>query len=141
MKTTVSLLVLCGGIALWTYILALYPALAKNEQYLAFTVDSSRPIASGFQTSVSPHKKYIWSTEVTASNGSGEFGFYIDEFDTNGTWISGQWKGSLSTSIHKTFTFTYIPSSEQVASAAPQYYIKKGSSFSVAIESPSIQEN
>ncbi len=141
MKFIPSLVVLCGGIALWTYIIALYPAFAKNDQYMAFTVDTTRPIASGLQVAVDPKKKYHWSTVVKTTNGSGEFGFYIDEFDMNGTWISGQWKGSISEATADTFTYTYTPSSEQVVSAAPQYYIKRGSSFAVSIESLSLLAN
>src|SRR5690606_39006649 len=41
----------------------------------------------------STNASYIWKQQVESQHTSGEFGFYIDEYNAQGEWISGQWLG------------------------------------------------
>src|SRR5438105_4929128 len=50
----------------------------------------------------------------------GSLSYYIDEYDTNGNWISGQYKQGVSFPWPQTAGFTYSPSSNNVASASLQ---------------------
>jgi hypothetical protein len=59
---------------------------------------------------------------VTART-SGEVGFYVDEYDAAGTWISGQYKlGDPSTGVMNV-NLTYSPSTAAVASASLQVIV------------------
>src|SRR6185312_8364696 len=55
---------------------------------------------------------------------SGEVGFYIDEYDANGNWISGQWKAAENSSFVEDMNFTYKPTSAAVSKASLQIYTK-----------------
>jgi peptidoglycan/xylan/chitin deacetylase (PgdA/CDA1 family) len=78
---------------------------------------------------------YTWKTYLTATTLTGEFGFYIDEYDTNGTWISGQWKGLVSAPETGTKQFSYIPSSANVAKIGLQYYLIGGGTANMYLDS------
>ncbi|MFI7583246.1 polysaccharide deacetylase family protein [Kocuria sp. M1N1S27] len=54
---------------------------------------------------------------------TGEVGWYIDEFDTDGNWISGQWKLASSSPGVSEVDLTYSPSSADVATASLQLYV------------------
>jgi peptidoglycan/xylan/chitin deacetylase (PgdA/CDA1 family) len=49
-----------------------------------------------------------------------EVGFYIDEYDNNGNWISGQYKKTISNNQIKDLSVAYQPSSASVLSARLQ---------------------
>lgn len=51
---------------------------------------------------------------------SGQIGFYIDEYNANGQWISGQWKTGESNPFVEDMNFTYTPSSPSVSTASLQ---------------------
>ena len=51
---------------------------------------------------------------------SGEVGFYIDEYDTSGNWISGQYKTGARAVGANTTSFSYTPTSSNVAKASLQ---------------------
>jgi hypothetical protein len=53
----------------------------------------------------------------------GEVGFYVDEYDANGNWISGQWKTSVTTLGAREVIFTYTPSSLNVKKASLQVIV------------------
>ena len=74
--------------------------------------------------SVDPSKQYSLSTYVNlkAITG-GEIGFYIDEYDANGNWISGQYKTGDHTLGIGTVNFSYTPSSASVSKASLQIII------------------
>lgn len=59
---------------------------------------------------------------------SGELGFYIDEYDQNGNWVSGQWLGMSTLNFVIDESFAYKPSSSNVSHAAIQVYLTGGSS-------------
>lgn len=65
---------------------------------------------------------------------SGEIGYYIDEHNTNGDWISGQWKGSKTALTVGDQIFTYVPTSAQVASARLQIYVTAGSGIQAYVD-------
>jgi len=54
---------------------------------------------------------------------SGEVGFYIDEYNQAGDWISGQYKTKEVNPFVEDLNFTYTPSSSQVASASLQVIV------------------
>jgi hypothetical protein len=54
---------------------------------------------------------------------AGEVGWYIDEYDANGNWISGQWKLANTTTGVSDVDLTYSPSSANVAKASVQVYV------------------
>ncbi len=58
---------------------------------------------------------------------AGELGFYVDEYDTDGNWISGQWLGAAVLDQAGTYTFLYTPTSTSVISASLQVYLTAGS--------------
>ena len=65
---------------------------------------------------------------------SGEVGFYIDEYDQGGNWISGKWLGGFTNKnvIDKAYTFT--PTLESVKSIALQVYMTASSRGHVFID-------
>lgn len=78
---------------------------------------------------------YHWTQYINTLNGVGEFGFYIDEYDANGNWISGQWKGMIITMFTGVKDITYIPTSPQVHSIGLQYYVVPDSTFNLYLDS------
>jgi peptidoglycan/xylan/chitin deacetylase (PgdA/CDA1 family) len=54
---------------------------------------------------------------------SGEVGFYIDEYDANGNWISGKYITGARSVGTSTVSFTYTPTSTNVASASLQFIL------------------
>lgn len=61
-------------------------------------------------------KNYLSVQAIT----SGEVGFYIDEYDANGNWISGQYKTAERSVFTENLNFNYIPSSATVTRARLQ---------------------
>ena len=79
-----------------------------------------------------PGSTYSFKAFVnTLGETAGEFGFYIDEYDTNGNWISGQWLGAVWLPTVSYFTATYTPSSNAVNSFKIQTYFSGNSSGKV----------
>ena len=81
---------------------------------------------------------YIWSQQIQSQHTSGEFGFYIDEYDDNGNWISGQWLGLASYGSTGEISHIYKPTSSQVASINIQYYLMPNSDGQVFIDNVSL---
>jgi hypothetical protein len=50
-------------------------------------------------------------------------GWYIDEYDVNGNWISGQWKLASTTLGASNVYLSYSPSTTNVAKASLQVYV------------------
>ena len=80
-------------------------------------------------------KTYSWTQFVTNLAGTGEFGFYIDEYNAAGTWVSGQWKGMIAGPFTGTQTFTYVPTSAAVTQVRLQYYTTPNSTFNLYVDS------
>jgi hypothetical protein len=58
---------------------------------------------------------------------TGEVGYYIDEYDSRGRWISGQWKKTEKNAFVENINIVYKPSSPAVKHARLQVYITPGS--------------
>lgn len=81
---------------------------------------------------------YVWKTYINALSLSGEFGFYIDEYDANGNWISGQWKGAIYGPFTQVAGFTYTPTSTNVTQIGLQYYVVGGTTVNLFMDSVSL---
>lgn len=83
------------------------------------------------KVSVTPIKSYdltSYANLLTLTAGSGgELGFYIDEYDSGGNWVSGQYKYGMRTTGSGNVEFKYTPSSSSVASASLQVILVGGS--------------
>jgi len=75
-------------------------------------------------------KSYLNLTART----SGELGYYIDEYDAGGNWISGKWVLSLATPTVKDVNFTYTPSSANVKKASLQLYVTGNSGIKAYVD-------
>jgi hypothetical protein len=81
---------------------------------------------------VNPVKSYnlISYVNLQQVSGGGEVGFFIDEYDSAGNWISGQYKTGVRGVSASDVNFTYKPSSTNVASASLQVIVTANSSIS-----------
>lgn len=75
-------------------------------------------------------KNYVNVQRIT----SGELGFYIDEYDINGNWISGQYKGAERSVFVENFNFGYTPSSSRVATARLQVFATANSGITAFLD-------
>lgn len=74
--------------------------------------------------SVSNTDKYMIKSFLNVDQyTSGEMGYYMDEYDANGNWISGQWIGAQYAKTTRNVNFTYTPSSAAVKKASLQVYV------------------
>ncbi|HMS22675.1 MAG TPA: polysaccharide deacetylase family protein [Candidatus Levybacteria bacterium] len=85
--------------------------------------------------------QYSWSQYLKTANLTGEFGFYIDEYDTAGNWISGQWKGMINTIFDGLKTFVYTPTGALVNKIRLQYYLVPNSTGDTTLDSVSLLDN
>ncbi|QHK19613.1 polysaccharide deacetylase family protein [Pseudarthrobacter psychrotolerans] len=70
---------------------------------------------------VSPTSSYVFKAFLNvAAITTGEVGFYVDEYNSAGTWISGQFRKVENTRWVESMNFTYTPTSTNVASASLQ---------------------
>ncbi len=65
---------------------------------------------------------------------SGEMGYYIDEYDANGNWVSGKWVKAETTPFVKEESFTYTPSSANVKQAGLQVYADANSGITAYVD-------
>lgn len=80
-------------------------------------------------------EKYLFEAFVnTISLKSGEVGFYIDEYDVDGNWISGQWLGMVSPKQVRIFTCMYEPTSSSVKTISVQTYLTAKSNGKVYLD-------
>ncbi len=80
-------------------------------------------------------KSYSWQQYVNLQYTSGEFGFYIDEYDASGNWISGQWKGLIGSTFSGNKSISYTPTNSNVNKIGLQYYVTPGSNLTLYIDS------
>jgi hypothetical protein len=72
---------------------------------------------------VSPTTNYLFKAFLNvATVSSGEVGFYVDEYNSAGQWISGQFRKRENSRWVESMNFTYTPSSTNVASASLQIW-------------------
>ena len=73
---------------------------------------------------VSPTTNYMFKAFLNvASITTGEVGFYVDEYNSAGQWISGQFRNRENTRWVASMNVSYTPSSANVASASLQIYV------------------
>ena len=75
------------------------------------------------QVGVTPGNYTISAYLNIKNRTGGEVGWYIDEYDANGNWISGQWKLASTVVGVSNVDLTYSPSSTSVAKASLQVYV------------------
>ncbi|HTE22215.1 MAG TPA: polysaccharide deacetylase family protein [Candidatus Limnocylindria bacterium] len=84
---------------------------------------------------IDPTRRYWLSAYVnTVTRTSGEVAFYVDEYDTAGNWISGQYKQALTVPEFKDASFIYQPTSAQVKKASVQVIVTAGSGITTYID-------
>ena len=78
------------------------------------------------KVTVDPSTTYLFKNflNVTKHTGAaGSVGFYIDEYDANGNWVSGQWKTGEPGTFVENMNFTYKPTSTAVSKASLQVIV------------------
>ena len=87
------------------------------------------------KTAVDSTKSYTLTTYLNIQTlTSGEVAFYMDEYDSGGNWISGQYKTGVSTLGARNVSFTYIPSSANVKSASLQVIVVGNSGITAYVD-------
>jgi hypothetical protein len=79
------------------------------------------------QVNVTPGTYNISAYLNIKNRTAGEVGWYIDEYDANGNWISGQWKLASTALGASNIDLTYSPSTTSVAKASLQVYVNGNS--------------
>jgi peptidoglycan/xylan/chitin deacetylase (PgdA/CDA1 family) len=103
-----------------------YPSPSKS---VAFSAAGSNAHLFSPSVAVNSSNAYILKSFVNLSSiASGSVGYYIDEYDSNGNWISGQYKLNVSFAWTQTAGFEYKPTSAGVASARLQVILPANSS-------------
>ncbi|MFN7088735.1 MAG: hypothetical protein ACK4NX_02900, partial [Candidatus Paceibacteria bacterium] len=64
----------------------------------------------------------------------GEVGYYIDEYDEAGNWISGKWLGAVTSKNVIDESYRYTPTSSSVKAASVQVYLTARASGYVYID-------
>ncbi len=59
---------------------------------------------------------------------------WVDEFDDNGTWISGSWLGGTYINFDGIRTMGYIPTSQDVSNIQIHFFTEAGSNFTAYID-------
>ena len=76
------------------------------------------------RVAVTAGTNYLYKTFLNVSAlTSGEVGFYVDEYNAAGQWISGQFRAREPSRWVESLNFTYTPSSTNVASASLQIWV------------------
>ena len=109
-----------------------YNSSAKN---VAFNQPAGTSHLFSPYITVTPGKNYYLENTltITANNGGG-VGFYIDEYDATGNWVSGQYRRYNNAVTSGETTFTYTPSSSGVAKAGLQVIFDGGSGLKGTID-------
>lgn len=77
------------------------------------------------QVAVTPGTNYLYKTFLNVSTlTSGEVAFYVDEYDADGDWVSGQYRNRENSRWVEALNFTYTPSSTNVANASLQVVVE-----------------
>lgn len=105
-----------------------YPDPANALQILAGTSANSHvfsPTIPVSATSTYLLKSYLNVQQIS----TGEVGYYIDEYDGMGNWVSGQYKAAERSIFSENINFSYTPSSSVVTQARLQIFATKGSNI------------
>lgn len=86
--------------------------------------------------SVDPTAEYVVKGYASmAASQINDIGFYIDEYDSSGTWISGQYLQTIYSWYTRDISFGYKPTSGRVRSASLQIIISSASGKVLYIDS------
>jgi peptidoglycan/xylan/chitin deacetylase (PgdA/CDA1 family) len=73
---------------------------------------------------------YLRVTQLT----NNEIGYYVDEYDTNGNWVSGQYKTGVRSVSSGNVSFSYKPTSSDVKTAKLQVIVTANSGIQAYID-------
>lgn len=89
------------------------------------------------KVAVDPAVTYMLKNFINlAAITGGELAFYIDEYDVNGNWISGQYKAAENVSFVENLNFTYKPSTLTVRQASLQVITQGNSGITAYFDNP-----
>jgi peptidoglycan/xylan/chitin deacetylase (PgdA/CDA1 family) len=84
---------------------------------------------------VNSAQSYVLKNFVNvASYASGEFGYYIHEYDAAGNEVSGKWIKAITKATVESSSFTYTPTSASVASASLEVYVTANSGITAYVD-------
>ena len=104
---------------------------------IKFTASTSNVHLFSPKVAVNPTTTYLLKNFVNvANNNGGELAFFVDEYDSNGNWISGQYKSAERSNFVEDLNFTYKPSSLNVAQASLQTIVTANSGITAYFDNP-----
>jgi peptidoglycan/xylan/chitin deacetylase (PgdA/CDA1 family) len=84
---------------------------------------------------IDPDRTYMIKSFLhVATIASGEVGYYVDEYDAQGKWISGGWEKSETNAFAESINIPYKPSSKQIRKARVQVYVTAGSGVKAYVD-------
>jgi peptidoglycan/xylan/chitin deacetylase (PgdA/CDA1 family) len=85
--------------------------------------------------SVTPGTTYLLKNFLNVKAiSSGQVGFYVDEYDANGNWISGQWLNQERSAFVESMNFSYTPSSPSVSKASLQVIVSANAGITAYLD-------
>ncbi len=97
-----------------------YPDAAKSVK---ITSGATNAHLFAPKTDVDPNTTYMFKTYLNLQTiSAGEVGYYIDEYDANGNWISGRFVRAEKAASAQNINITYKPTSANVKKASLQVY-------------------
>lgn len=102
---------------------------------IRFTAGTSNAHLFSPKVSVSNSNTYLLKSFINIKQRTaGELGFYIDEYDANGNWISGKWEGAENAVFVENYNFDYTPTSAAVKQASLQIYATGNSGITAFVD-------
>lgn len=88
------------------------------------------------QVAINPTDVYIIKSylNVVDTFATGEVALYVDEYDSLGNWISGQYKDAVRQSYDKELSTVYVATSNSVAKASLQVIVTAGSNITAYVD-------
>jgi hypothetical protein len=85
--------------------------------------------------SVNPSSQYVIKSFLSVDRiSAGVVAFFVDEYDANGNWVSGQYKTQEGSVFVENINFAYIPTSSNVAQASLQIIVTGNSGIVAYID-------
>lgn len=109
-----------------------YPDPTSSVKFIA--TDKANHLFSP-KISVDFNSSYMLKNFITVSgNTGGELGFYIDEYDQQGNWVSGQYKAAERGNFVENINIAYTPTSPMVTSASLQVFVTANSTITAYLD-------
>ena len=88
------------------------------------------------QVAINPNNIYVIKAylNVVDTFATGEVALYVDEYDSSGSWISGQYKDAVRASYDKELSVAYTPTSINVATSSLQVIVTAGSGITAYVD-------